>query len=345
MLKQIMWCLAAVLPLAGLEAQTPVELEPDAAWTHRHSGISVPPVLGGIERDAAHAFAPDDLNIGLSFDGGGEALSVYVYRNTSGGVPVWFDQARWAIEHRDVYDGLIPAIAPGPFALPTGGAGLMTVYGGKSRDGVTATGLALFALGDWYVKIRASSRERDAAALQVWMMQAMNELVLPSELRREAVAGPVADCPTPLKFRRARDAKADGASAILGAMLGQMAATGKVRPADTQAPPPTWCRDSTLGRNIAAYRANESGEQYLLALGDSGVGVTVGPAPRLDALTAGGDRYSITMNEMARQVHYRDQTRLPSPERVMELIEANRVTSHMPTWGDTDKLTLDPSAF
>ena len=333
----------------GASAQKGLALAQDEAFVHPHSGIVVPHTLQGLERRSATAFAEDFLNLGLSFGGREEEISVYLYRNTNGAVPVWFSQAQWGIENRDIYKGMTVAVAPYAFPLPgRAGAGLATIYEGDGGTYIRSTGLAMFGVGDWYVKMRSSSSVKSAEQLHVQMLAAIAQLTLPQELMGQDALTVVQDCTKQIKFRKAKDAPKDGASALLGALLGQMVTTGKIESTSVAGvEETTWCRDATLGSNQTAYRANASEERYLLALGDSGTGVSVGPGPSIDGsdLLGGDVRYTPVLHLEDRQVSFVAQNRLPSPARVRELLNKRRVTTTVLTWGETDTIEVSPDVM
>lgn len=346
-------CAAFALPATAL-AKEPIEIAEGESWLHSHSGISVPATLAGLPRTQAIAFSPDALNSGMQFDKDGEILSVYVYRNTSGGVPVWFEQARYGITNRDIYKGAKPIGTTYAFALPgrEQATALKAVYALPEGGPYQSTGLALFSLGEWYVKLRATSETRDVAQLETWMSQAISELVLPDSLSPGQTVEPVTDCNEPLEFKgKSKDAPKDGAASLLGGLLGSIVADKleQVDPDDSVVTPVKWCRDSTLGQNQTVYRANAATDAYLIAVGDSGIGVTVQPDQAL-ALLGGSERkaderYSVTMHFDDENVNFVAQDRLPSPKRVIELINGKRTVTTVSTWGDNSTIKVNSESF
>lgn len=338
----------AIAPAA--KAQERLDLPKGEAWVHTHSGISVPAQLAGLDRSYATAFSRDELNTGLSFGEGGEFLSVYVYRSTNGGVPVWFEQARLGLMSRDVYDGGQSVGTVYSFALPgrETATALKVVFAMPDGSDYTSTGLAMFALGEWYVKLRATSKKLDAAGLEAWMTQAVSELGLPQELDAGPRVRPVTECANPLVFpKEAKDAPKDGAASLLGGMIGMIASKKR---GESSSPPASvsttdWCRDVSLGNNQTIYRPNASTERYLIAIGDSGIGVGVG-ADDAAELLSGPDktarpRYTVTMYMDDKNVSFVAQDRLPSPERIVELINGKRTTITVPTWGDNQAVEVN----
>lgn len=339
---------------AAVAAQERLELPEGESWSHEHSGIVVPFTLAGVDRTHATAFSPDALNTGLSFDGDGEMLSVYVYRKTSGNVPIWFEQARYGIESRDIYAGAHPAGLTYSMTLPgrSEPSGLQAIYTMPEDASFKSTGLALFSLGNWYIKLRATSEKHDAAELEAWMRQALTELVLPEELEGASAVRAIQDCSEPLEFRKkAKDAPNDGAANLLSGMLGQMVLkeVDEGEPVKEPEVATQWCLDSDLGSNNRVYRPVDSKDRYLIAAGDSGVGISVGLDEAAQLLAGPGKRakprYGVTMHHDDRNVSYVAQDRLPSPQRVVELIQGKRVTMSVTTWGDGSTIEMSAGAL
>lgn len=345
---------AAFAMVPAVQAQERLELPEGEAWVHSHSGISVPPQLAGLDRSYATAFSRDELNTGLSFDGEGEFLSVYVYRRTNGGVPVWFEQARLGLMSRDVYDGVRSVGTVYSFALPgrEEATALKVVFASPEGADYKSTGLAMFALGEWYVKLRATSKKLDVDGLEAWMTQAVGELGLPQELDAGRRVRPVTECAKPLAFpKAAKDAPKDGAAALLGGIMGMIASEKRTEASSsaTTVSSVDWCRDVSLGNNQAVYRPNASTERYLIALGDSGIGVGVGTDDAAELLSGPNKnakpRYTTTMYMDDKNVSFVAQDRLPSPKRVVELINGDRKTITVPTWGEDQTVEVNSESM
>lgn len=340
-------------------AQQPLPLKPDKAWKHAHSGITVPATLAGTPRAGGMAYAPDDLDVGLSFAVGDavESLTIYVFRNTNGSVPVWFAQAQWGIENRDTFGHPAIVAAPRAFVPPgqTVASGLKAIYEPK-RGNYRSTGAVLLPVGEWYVKIRASSQTRSPAELDAWIDAALAEIGWPRDIAAAAPALPVTTCADPLRFEtEAADAAGGDLSAeTLGlALISAAAGDVPAKPKPT-APVPAvqWCRDRQLDGNIATYRPDDSDAGYLLAYGDNGNAIWAGPSPMNVAMeeiaAKKGEkaplRYSVTLHTAAQDVNFTLQDRLPSPERAIAILNANRRTSTVTTWGKNRQVQINSAA-
>lgn len=349
--------MAAGTPAA---AQQPLPLEAGKAWKHKHSGIGVPATLGGAPRDRGMAYAADDLDVGLSYTVGdaAESLTFYIFRNTNGAVPVWFAQAQWGIENRNTFGR--PAIAIGPQAfVPPGqsaASGLKVVYEPKSGP-YRSSGVMLLPVGGWYVKLRASSQTRSPAELAQWMEAALAEVQWPRKIPAAPDAAPVTDCPAPLAFPvAAKDAPKNGGADLMSGLLGMATAQSKAKAKPTPESAKTlaavrWCRDPDIGGNATLYRQNADTENYLLAMGDNGNGIWVGPDPgakviaMADKEAPATPRYSITLITAAQNVGFVAQDRLPSPQRVIEIVKANRRVTTVPTWGNSKSISVNSDAL
>ena len=349
--------LAVIGTAPSLSAQEALKVKTGKAWTHKHSGITVPATLGGQARSDAAAYAADQLDIGLQFTApnADESLSVYIYRNTNGAVPLWFAQAQWAVENRDIYGKSRPVSGPEAFVPPgqSVASGLRATFTPSGPGGYQSTGIVLLPVGDWYVKLRASSRSRSPEELGQWMATTLGEIGWPKATKDGPVATPMTDCATSLAFDvTAKDAPKDGAASLLSGMLGMMVADKTSKPADTEpAPPATWCRDAVVGQNQASYRANAASDGYLLAIGDNGNAIAVGPDAGTaimvssDPAKAIDARFSITLMTAAQNVSFVAQDRLPSPQRVIQILGANRRVMTVPTWGKNKNIQIDSGAF
>ncbi|HEV7234080.1 MAG TPA: hypothetical protein VGN36_07525 [Sphingorhabdus sp.] len=337
-------------------AREEIPLKAGRDWKHKHTGIAVPATLAATPRKIAIAYVPDDLDVGLSFSAGNddESLSFYIFRNTNGGVPVWFAQAQWGIENRANFGSPKIALMPQAFAPPRQStrSGLKAIYQ-PSKGPYLSTGVLLLPVGDWYVKLRASSTTRSPSELEQWMEEALGQIKWPKKVANGPVAVPVYDCPMMLNFAAdAKDAEKDGAADLLSGMLGMMVLKKEVKPtAEAQAALANarWCRDASAGDNRQAYRRDEGADRYLLAMGDNGIGAWIG-ADSGAALLASAEkdpakvkppRYTVTIYTAQNNINYVAQDRMPSPKRVIELIDTDRRVTTVPTWGKKKEIQIN----
>lgn len=335
-------------------AQQALELDADEAYVHPHSGIVVPAEWGGLQRTRANAYRENALDVGITFESDEpyQVLSFYVFRNTNGSLPLWFSQAQSALLTQDAYDDPELLADPEAFALPgqVAASALRAIYEPGDDSAVRSTGVAMFAIGEWYVKVRASSLARSPDALEHWMDSAIAELGLPDHNATTAV--PIENCPNRLRFRgRARDAETDAVESALSGLLGSLlgvAAAADDSNVETERPE-NWCRDSEFRPTQVLFRANGSEDSYLLAMGDNGNAFSVG-RDNLSAILSEGDgdeepAYAVRLIMAGRTVNYTSQDRLPRPRRVLELFEADSVTGSVVTWGDERAININSGAL
>jgi hypothetical protein len=346
--------LMALNPAPAAQAQGDLAIRPGDAWTHGHSGIAVPSTLGGNPLTKAKSYAPDELDVGLSFEpeGAKDYVSFYIFRNTNGGVPVWFSQAQWAIENRSQF-GEPARAGPVQSFVPPGqdaATGLKAVYEPKGDAGFSSTGVALLPVGGWYVKLRVTSRNRTPAQLAEFIDEVLAEIRWPQKVAA-AAALPVVPCPKPLAFgKKSKDVTGGGMAEILsGALMSAAAGDDSIEKTDAAAPAPVqWCRDTQLDGNLAVYRRAEASDSYLLAYGDNGNGVWAGPSST-NAIMAEiekkkvATRYGVTLHTAGQDINFVSQDRLPSPERTIEIVNANRRASSVTTWGKERKVEINSS--
>lgn len=334
----------ALTVAAPVRAQGELAVEAGKPWTHAHSGITVPATLGGNALTQARTYAAHELDLSLSFepDGARDFLSFYIFRNTNGGVPVWMAQAQWSVENRGIFQGAKLVIAPEAFAPPeqATASGLKAVYATPDATTYKSTGIALLPFGDWYVKLRATSRDKSPAELAQAMDGWLKEIGWPKNPVSMAAALPVVPCSEKLTFDgTSRDAPVDAMKDALAAALASAAAGDrKTEPAQVQ-----WCRDSGLDGNKAAYRPDSAKDAYLLAIGDNGNGIWV--APSIGGLMEGGKdkvaRFGVTLHMAAQDINFASQDRLPSPQRAMEIANVGRYASTVTTWGKKRDIQLN----
>ena len=352
--------LAAMMLCIGVaQAQGPrtIELPAKAAFKHRHSKVQLPPVLAGLPRTAAAEYEADQLDTTSEYATPdlSEAYTIYIYRNVAGGLPIWFDRARWMIEHRTTLGD--PALnAAGAFVPPgrANASGLLASYAVTGK-GYKSTGIALVPVGEWLVKIRASSHPLSPSELEARMKSALAEIAWPKKMAPAPGAAPVLPCATGLALtgdaKPAEKDESSGAAMLVGALLGQVGATREA-PRQAAPPPARWCRDSIELAGAAVYRADEQTDGYLIALGDAGRAISAGRnggdvlLEAAEEKKAGGDRYEVRLILLAQTMNSGLFDRLPPPAQSLAIVEQGRFATSFGTWGKgKGTLTLGPDAI
>lgn len=327
--------LFAAAPAAAQKAQE-ITLPAGQPWVHKHSGLSVPPVLEGLPRTRITALEPDQLDEYVNFESadGGTALTIYVYRHVTGSIPVWFDRAQWAIEKRGTF-GTPEPLAPAAAFIPphqSSASGLAITYS-TTNEPYRSTAVAMLPLGaEWIVKIRYSSATLNAPQLRTHMDAVMKAIDWPANLPPQPTATPVAACPTPLSFKsKVKVLPPNTTETLIGAAL-----AGARPNAGSPGAPVLWCKDAdTLGGLPSAglFRPDASADSYLIALNDAGRGISVTPnvAALFDKTAKPG--WSVALVQMRQTVNFPPVDGLPDPGQLFHMLQTTKPVSAADTWG------------
>lgn len=329
---------------AAQQAPHAIEVKAGDAFRHAHSALGFPERVGGLTRTRVLELEQDQLDVVADYGTPeqGEVLTFYVYRNVSADVPVWFDRARWMIEHRDSL-GKAEAAEAGAFAPPgrTEPVALAASYALSGTD-FRSTAVALLPLGEWYLKLRASSRSRSPAELLAAMKGALAELRWPQDLAPAPAAVPVQACTGPLSLageaKPIRTGEKSGADTLMSSILGGVIVNdvkAKAQPGERR---PTWCRDSFQTMEAGAYRADNAADSYLLAVADAGRAISAEPDPAgllaaLERKKAKKQSYVVEFVLLPQTLMSVPYDRLPPPEQAIAIIREGKFASGTPTWG------------
>ncbi|HYG47187.1 MAG TPA: hypothetical protein VD846_04510 [Allosphingosinicella sp.] len=352
-LAAMMLCIGAAQ--AQPQGPRPIELSAKAAFNHRHSKVQLPPVLAGLPRTKAMELEPDQLDTISEYATSdlSESYTVYIYRNVAGGLPVWFDGARRMIERRAEL-GVATLHSAGEFVPPgrANASGLLATYGVAGTN-YRSSGVALVPVGEWLIKLRASSRSLSPAQLDARMKAALAEIAWPDKMAPAPEAVAVAPCATSLAL--SGDAKPvgkddeSGAAMLVGALLGQGGADEK--PSDQPPPATRWCRDSIELPEAGVYRADERKDGYFLAIADAGRGISVGPSAahlliQADKEKPGRERYEVRLILLSQTMASTLLDRLPPPAQALAIAKEGRFATSFGTWGEgKGRLTIGPDAL
>ena len=348
---------ALTIAVPATAQQQPPSIKIGVAETYRHkpTGFTVPVMLDGLTRTAAKAYTPE-LDEALGFDNPAntETLTVFVFRNVTGSVPLWFDRVDWVASHRDIYDGVTQLHPALPFA-PTGTGnanGLIATYA-VSRGPYRSTAIAFMPLGPgWYVSVRYSSKTLDPAALETHVRAVASALGWPGKLEQQPTVAPIENCTRALAVSAkakavGRDTALTG-SLLFGALLsGADDATKRKMEKDTPPQPAiVWCRDIAASaglQNSAVYRPVGTDDRYLIAYQDAGRGVMVQPDTLAALLGKGEGRptWSITEVDLGSATSFTPRTGLPEPAAVGQIVAREPFGSKATTWGEKRNIDIN----
>ena len=344
MMRKLGMLLAAILMAAAAPAMAqPRDLKAKPGKVHKHkaTGVKLAPALAGLERTGVTAFAGSETDIGANYwsADGSENITVFLYRNVSGSVPVWFDRARTTIALMNEKYRNSRSLGTRLFT-PRGqdrATGLMEMFTAEGE--FQSTGLMVFPVNGFYAKIRASSKSRDAAGLEQMMLAGINAIDWSSRIK-EAAAAPVKDCATKLPDRGPAKLASTTSqdrmmSALIGGVIAQASAL-KTSPATV-----SFCREpGTPSVVYGIYRPDGSAERYMMALRDAGRAIIVGSSDLTQILSElkTAPRFSTSLVDLERTETFGDFQTLPLPDQALEMIQKTAPLSAASTWGDKKRV-------
>lgn len=342
----------SAVPAIAAEPQQRI-LPPGETYRHKPTGLGIPPSLGAAPPRGPLTILEPDLDEALRYesDDGREAITIYVFRNVTGSVPVWTDRAAQQILRRGVYGAPSPLGPPQAFTPPgqASASGLIQVFD-VTKPPFRSTGVALLPLGeDWYVKLRYSSASIAPEALGARMNAVLAALDWPKTIAPSPAAASIDDCLAPLRVKAGAKPRPNDGSAIIAQSVMLMAANDATK--KDKAPPPNWCRDTRAyaddSGKIGIYRPNGATDQYLLAFQDAGRGIVVAP-DIVGGLLRGDDGrrdYSVTLVMMGRDLVFAARDRLPPPVEALKIIDSEAALSAVSTWGKKSTVTISNEAL
>ena len=332
---------ALVLCLGGQAFAQPTDLNapPNKEWRHKPTKVRLPPTLLNLQRQKVVSFGGNDTDVAGDYwsADGSETVTIYLYRNVDGNVPVWFDRARTIINLVPEKYGTPISTGARPFT-PRGQratAGLMEIFTVSGKD-FRSTGVMVLPVNGFYAKVRASSNTRDAAGLEQLMLAAVNAMNWTSGWQ-EVAAAPVADCPSPLPPRApAKMAAASSDDEMMSALIGGLVSQSVSLDAK-KAVPIAYCRERSPAQiPYGVYRPVGSANGFLLALVDSGRTISVGSSliTQILAEQKKPNRVSVSHVEMEATSTFPDFETLPLPGQAFQLVQNGNPLSVASTWGD-----------
>ncbi|ARU16122.1 hypothetical protein [Croceicoccus marinus] len=316
--------IAAVLSAATARAESqPIDIADDASWVHEDTGITAPPAIDGLRRFNATSYLPNGANNGFSYssEDEGELLSLYVYRAGFVDVAMWGDVAMMSMAANASYDGVdygkghVSLFGDDRIGTDSGIRFVMPVQG-KFR----ATGLALYALDRWLVKLRYSSAALDPQALDARLAGLVRQIAHAPPARPAPAAYRVEQCGKPIKEKKARRAALDGGQMLVQAMGYSLIfdeTREKAERVTAPGPVPRLCRDMLESQGaMLVYRPVDNERGYRIALGDSGISISVSQG----MLPDDGETYWAALSNGSAVELYRPFDGLPRIEQTMDAV-------------------------
>ncbi len=331
--------LALAAPAAG--QMRSLGVPNDKGWQHAQTGIILWGKFSTFERDDLRDNGTAELDISTTYRTADRktTATIFLYRPGLVDVPLWFDRSHTAV----LLNPTIKASGPANVVrfAPPGSAtqsALRVVYPIAGRTDA-ATGLAMIPFGDWLVKVRLTSDAMDPAALDAALLEVIGRIRWPATIPSAKVATPVQPCPAKLKFKKAKPVPPDLGQAMLASVLGIAVRDKKDAPGFVAGNLADYCLEANAGPEYSVYRAAASTSSYVIAIGDSGAVVSVGPE---FSLTGDKGRYGVSLTDKDSSDNYPAFSAMPSPQQVVAMIKSTRPIASAGRGGKT--VTIAPPA-
>lgn len=343
--------LALLAAPASAQAPGDIQLPANKPYRHKATKLTLPVAMDGLPRIRVAAWVPEiDEAVNFESADGREAITIFIFRNVTGAIPVWYDRTAWVIAHRDIYGGATPVVPAAAFVPPRqrNASALIGSYR-PGKGPFKSTGAAYIPLGpEWYVSVRYSSSSLDPEALDTHLRSVIAAIDWPNNIEPQPDAAPLSDCAQPLATKGdAKPVTGDkaGAAALFGGLMASAARDDKKK-MDAIDPPVIWCRDTGSYAGLEAhgvYRPVNTTDRYLIAFQDAGRGLWVGP----DELAALLDKdaapsWSVSVIGIGDTTQYVSRDRLPSPSQALDISNKESFTSKATTWGKKRNVTVGP---
>jgi hypothetical protein len=297
---------------AAQSAPRDLAVPADKSWQHAHTGMILPPRVAGLTRSALRDSGTDELDVAAAYDApGGVTATVYIYKSIIADASLWFDRADAAIRLRN--PNAVAAGGPVPFAFPGAAAnsGLRMAYQVGS-PGPRSTAVAITSVGGWLVKVRISASSLERAEVDEKLSAILGGLRWPKEENPARAAAPIQSCAAPLVTKKAKLVKEDMGQTLVNLISGAVVAEG-----GADKPMPVYCREPGPAGAHAVYRPNGSADSYIVALGDAGIALNVGPALDIMEIGSGRKSYSVVLYGRNGTSALPSFNRLPPPEQAI----------------------------
>jgi hypothetical protein len=311
---------------------TAIQIGEKATWRQDDARFTLPPTLDGLVRTQIVDYGERRLDVSATYRtaADGTYATVYLFRPAIADAAMWHERALLSIRpHETLGDPDHGSADTVTAALPeeTVPTALLTVMP-LTGKGWRSTGLAVFQLRDWLVKVRMSSPTLAPAELTARLQSLVAALDHAKADPSQGALAPMAPCAEALKFKSARRAgKPDiGATLVAGLFAGSLAQAGVE--GDDEAnefeslPPNAYCRDEASQADYGVYRRAGTSDGYTIAIADAGVSVGVHQNSLTEMLGGKDARgYWITLSNPYETATYRGFRSMPRPEQVINVID------------------------
>jgi hypothetical protein len=340
---------ASLLVAAPAAAQvTEIQVSPGKAFKHKPSGIVVASEITGIARTGVAQFDDKQLDVIVDYRAPAdqEVTTVYLFRNVTGDVPVWFDRIQRTIESNPKLGTAKLAIPPAAFT-PVGQsspAGLRVVYS-STGAGWTSSAAAITSTGEWYVAIRSSSKTLTPLQLLGRLEQSFAAIRWPKEMVAAPAVAPIADCASPLpQGADAQAAPPDPTMAVAAAIVAATDTFEKAKPTKPVPAAARWCREPTKIDGAGVYRPNAATDSYLIAYQDAGRGIWVGKNLSLNQIASELSKeptFTVELIDVDHRAGYGGFKSLPNIAQALWAAQHGQRAYSIHTWGKDRTLEIN----
>ncbi|MEQ1497055.1 MAG: hypothetical protein ABL914_00205 [Novosphingobium sp.] len=327
---------AAVLPATPALCASPQSLGTQSGkpFLHASSGLAIPDNVDGFERGRASDYGTSQSDVSFMFhdDSTKSTSTVYIYRAGIPNVSIWTERADAAIhlsaaEHYGTLDEAGRQWARfSPWSNSPDSA-LRIVYPVSGKT-TSATGLIIAQHGAWLIKIRITSSVLTAAQLDKRLGSFFAELNLPAPKDASALAYAIQACADALPGKKAKLVQSGNGDEIMAGALANsiVLEVADTQPTSTGARPVIYCRDAASQAAYSVFRSGGSREAYLIAAGDGGATLMIGPDAGARMLNPKSGAYSVTLLTTDRQFGFVPYQSMPAPRQTMDELGSARPT-------------------
>lgn len=326
---------ALAFTLATLAAPSParaqataIETGPAEDWAHHHTKIALPVRIAGFSRQALGDLSRNQLDVSALYQESetGTWATVYLYHAGLVDASVWHDRAVTTIFAR--YPGKVDSVRAATSTFTPRGhgrdSGIRTSFPMLDPK-VASTGVAIFPHEHWLLKVRMSSTTLSAERLDVALTGFVEAIPVPVPDVMDTAAYRIEDCTEPLPTKEAKRAAADLSDALIASAvwseIEQREATSRGRTSNDRTPR-TLCRDADGTDGYGVYRDRDDGkkDRYLIAFGDAGTVITVGPGNLSRLIGKRQREHSAVVRTLDSVLVFTPFEEMPTPSQVVALL-------------------------
>jgi len=295
-----------------------IEVPASSDWTHADTGMVFPASVASMPRVSLADMSKFESYVVAKYQApdGSITATISLLKSPARDVSIWFDRAQtmFVLKNR-VKAGAVPT-AFAPTANGTANS-LRIVYDHEEGQEWASTALAVVPFNGRMVKLQLSARSLPSDQLGNMLLAAVRSMSWTVAKEQDVAAVPISPCPERLSFKRATllapelaFPKRDRLPPIIHNYFGA--------PKEG-----AYCREREGDYHWAVYRKQLVKHKYLIALQDAGRVIEVEQVEH----EFWGQGYSVVLVERDGRYKFRNFDQLPTPDRVIELIEKDKPIS------------------